>query len=343
MHNVTQIRDARNAHTDTGEPRATLAKISALVRDELAAVERSIQAQLSSDVALISQMGAYIVAAGGKRIRPLTLLLSSHATGYEGQEHVPLAAVVELIHTATLLHDDVVDDSTLRRGRETANAVWGNAASVLVGDFIYSRSFEMMVAANRMRVMEIMAETTNAIAEGEVLQLLNTHSLDVDESGYFQTITRKTARLFQSAAELGAVLSGASRKTETALSRYGLELGIVFQLVDDILDYSSKTNDMGKNAGDDLAEGKPTLPVIYAFNNGDKAQQNAIENAVVNADRSKLAEVLKVVESTGALAYTLALAQAHAAKAQQALAARPDSDYRFALSQLVDFAVARSF
>ena len=341
--NVTAIRKPTDLPGGSENPRITLSTVTAPVRHELVAVERAIQAQLKSDVALISQMGTYLVAAGGKRLRPITVLLAAHSIGYQGKDHIALAAVVELIHTATLLHDDVVDESTLRRGRETANAVWGNAASVLVGDFIYSRSFEMMVATNRMRVMEIMAATTNAIAEGEVLQLLNTQSLALDEADYLRTINRKTARLFQSASQLGAVVAGASSAAEKTLAQYGLELGTVFQLIDDILDYTSQATDMGKNAGDDLAEGKPTLPVIYAFQKGDAIQRAVLENAIINADRSKLPEVLEVIESTGALAYTLALAQKHATKAQEALEALPDSDYRIALSKLVDFAFARSF
>ncbi|HJL56694.1 MAG TPA: polyprenyl synthetase family protein, partial [Arenicellales bacterium] len=242
----------------TASSTESLSEVSALIPDDLSAINRHIEKQLSSDVALIRQMGAYIVTAGGKRLRPLTLVLAARSLDYSGTAHIDLAAVIEFIHTATLLHDDVVDESELRRGRQTANDLWGNAASVLVGDFLYSRAFQMMVAVDHMRVMEIMSTTTNAIAEGEVMQLLNTHNPNITEQQYLETITRKTARLFESAGRLGAILADAGPATEQALADYGLNLGIAFQIVDDMLDYTADAEEMGKNSGDDLAEGKAT-------------------------------------------------------------------------------------
>jgi len=256
--------------------------IKALVAEDMKAVDAVIQHRLSSEVVLVNQLSHYIVNSGGKRLRPLLSLLASRAYGYAGEHHFTLAAIIEFIHTATLLHDDVVDESELRRGRETANALFGNAASVLVGDFLYSRAFEMMVAANDMRIMDIMSHTTNTIAEGEVLQLLNCHDAETTESRYMDVVSRKTARLFEAAAQIGAVLSRQPEQIETALASYGLHLGIAFQLIDDVLDYSASPEDTGKNVGDDLAEGKPTLPLIHAIHRGTPSQAKLIRKAIEN-------------------------------------------------------------
>ncbi|MDH3375555.1 MAG: polyprenyl synthetase family protein [Gammaproteobacteria bacterium] len=314
-----------------------------LVRAELDAVNRCIAHHLESDVALIRQLGAYIINSGGKRLRPMTLLLSSNAFAGDGATATKLAAVVEFIHTATLLHDDVVDRSELRRGQSSANHVWGNEASVLVGDFLYSRSFEMMVEVGDMRVMEVMAKATNTIAEGEVMQLLNSHSAGVDESQYLETIRRKTATLFQAAAQLGPVIAGQSAEVQHDLAKYGLHLGIAFQLIDDVLDYSAKTEDIGKNIGDDLAEGKPTLPVIHSMIESGPAQRELLQAAIEAGAREKIDAVLDAIESTGSLAYTSRRAKEQARFARQALSSIPDSPYQRALLELADFAVDRAY
>ena len=316
--------------------------MTGLVKDDLAAINRHIETQMRSDVALIRTIGSYLIEAGGKRLRPLTLLLGARALGYNGSAHIDLGVVIEFIHTATLLHDDVVDKSDLRRGQDTANAIWGNAASVLVGDFLYSRAFEMMVAVDRMRVMEIMAKTTNSIAEGEVLQLLNTHSPDITEEQYLDTITRKTAKLFESSAQLGAVLAEAGPATEIALAEFGLNIGISFQIVDDELDYRPETDELGKNTGDDLADGKITLPLIHALQHAGSEDQSMIREAIKAGTRDRLDDIQRVIESTGALAYTSQRARQHAEQAKQALQILPPSDYRDALSYLADFAVSRT-
>jgi octaprenyl-diphosphate synthase len=321
----------------------SLREISALIPDDLGAINRHIEKQLSSDVALIRQMGAYIVAAGGKRLRPLTLVLAARSLDYSGTAHIDLAAVIEFIHTATLLHDDVVDESELRRGRQTANDLWGNAAAVLVGDFFYSRAFQMMVAVDHMHVMEIMATTTNAIAEGEVMQLLNTHNPDITEQQYLETITRKTARLFESAGRLGAILADAGPATEQALADYGLNLGIAFQIVDDMLDYTADAEEMGKNAGDDLAEGKATLPLIHALGECSPDQHQLLSSAISEGHRDWLIEVKAIIESTGALAYTSRRARDYAEAATQSLETLPASPYRTALAHLADFSVSRTY
>ncbi|MBT7181248.1 MAG: octaprenyl diphosphate synthase, partial [Acidiferrobacteraceae bacterium] len=302
MGTITPLNSERFAPASSSTE--SLSEISALIPDDLGAINRHIEKQLSSDVALIRQMGAYIVAAGGKRLRPLTLVLAARSLDYSGTAHIDLAAVIEFIHTATLLHDDVVDESELRRGRETANDLWGNSAAVLVGDFLYSRAFQMMVAVDHMRVMEIMATTTNAIAEGEVMQLLNTHNPDITEQQYLETITRKTARLFESAGRLGAILADAGPATEQALADYGLSLGIAFQIVDDMLDYTVDAEEMGKNAGDDLAEGKATLPLIHALGECAPDQHQLLSSAISEGHRDWLIEVKAIIESTSALAYT---------------------------------------
>lgn len=321
--------------------RIGLNQIAEPVSEDLVSVDRHIDEQLSSDVALIPQMGAYLVAAGGKRLRPITLLLAAKALNYRGTDHIALAAIIELIHTATLMHDDVVDHSELRRGQQTANAVWGNAASVLVGDFMYSRSFEMMVTINRMRVMEIMASTTNAIAEGEVMQLLHLNSPDIREVEYLEMIERKTARLFQSATQLAAVLAGADSVTENALTAFGLNLGIAFQISDDLLDYGPPSLALGKNLGDDLAEGKCTLPLIHALNNGNNEGKKLLRSAIENGDREKIQAVQGVIESTGSVAYTSHRAREFAQAAKSQLNKLPESIYLASLRSLADFSVSR--
>jgi octaprenyl-diphosphate synthase len=314
-----------------------------LVSEDLQAVDQLIGDCLHSDVALIDQLSHYIVNSGGKRLRPLLVLLAAHACRYEGDQHINLAAVIEFIHTATLLHDDVVDASQLRRGNMTANAVWGNEASVLVGDFLYSRAFEMMVEANNMRIMEIMSHTTNTIAEGEVLQLLNCHDATTTESRYMDVISRKTAHLFQAAAQIGAVLGNQTGQVETALATYGQHLGTAFQLIDDVLDYSASPEDTGKNVGDDLAEGKPTLPLIHAIHNGTPAQARLICKAIENGGHDNMQAVCAIIESTGAIPYTARAAQQEADLAIAALDPLPASSYKEALFGLAEFSVNRAY
>jgi len=313
-----------------------------LAKEDMLAVDQTIRDRLDSDIALIRTLGAYVVKSGGKRLRPLILLLCARACDYQGDQHITLAAVIEFIHTATLLHDDVVDSSAMRRGQPSANDVWGNEASVLVGDFLYSRAFEMMVETDLMSVMEIMSSTTNAIAEGEVLQLLNAHSPDTTEQAYLDTIHRKTAKLFESAAWLGGIVSGQDKNVCKMLAEYGVYLGTAFQLVDDIMDYLSTSEQMGKEVGDDLAEGKPTLPLIQAMANGTPQQIAVIKKAIENGERDQIAEILQIVQSTGAIDYTLSCAHAQAEKAVQSLAALPDSDYKQALINLAHFSVSRN-
>jgi octaprenyl-diphosphate synthase len=319
-----------------------LAALRGPVADDLVAVDRLILDRLRSDVALINQVGHYIVNSGGKRLRPLVVVLATRALGYQGPHHIGLAAVVEFIHTATLLHDDVVDSSELRRSRQTANAVWGNAASVLVGDFLYSRSFEMMVEVGQMRVMDILSHATNRIAEGEVLQLLNCHEPDVDEARYREVILRKTATLFEAGARLGAVLCDAPAAQEQALADYGRHLGTAFQMIDDALDYGASSEDIGKNLGDDLAEGKPTLPLIYALSHSPPAEAARIRAAIEAGGLEDLAAITRTIESSGGLEYTARLAQHERDLATGALADLPDSAYKQALHALADFAVSRS-
>lgn len=316
-------------------------EVYALIDADRQAVDELIKQRLHSDVVLINQIGHYIINSGGKRLRPVLLLLTARAFGYQGTDHHELAAVVEFIHTATLLHDDVVDGSELRRGKETANNVWGNEASVLVGDFLYSRAFQMMVNVNNMRVMEILSETTNTIAEGEVKQLLNVHNADLDEEGYLDVIRSKTAKLFESSSQLGAVLTGRSAEEERAMADYGMYLGTAFQLIDDALDYSSSSDDLGKNIGDDLAEGKPTLPLIHVINNGTSEQAAVVREALEQGGRERIDEISAAIESTGAIAYTSRSAQKEADKAIAALAVLEDSPYKEALTTLANFAVQR--
>ncbi|MDG4550730.1 MAG: octaprenyl diphosphate synthase [Candidatus Contendobacter sp.] len=317
--------------------------IRAPIADDLRAVDALIRRQLHSDVALIDQLAGYIIGGGGKRLRPVAVLLAAQACGYAGDAHIAAAAIVEFIHTATLLHDDVVDESSLRRGRETANAIWGNQASVLVGDFLYSRSFQMMVDIGSLRLMDIMADTTNTIAEGEVMQLLNCHDPDTTEERYMAVIHCKTAKLFEAAAQLGAVLAGQPMDVELALGRYGLHLGTAFQLIDDVLDYRASSAELGKNIGDDLAEGKPTLPLIHAMRYGTPEEGRIIRAAIEHGGLEQLDLVTRTIESTGALDYTERLASEQAERAIAELAVLPDSPARDALIGLAQFAVSRRY
>ncbi len=314
-----------------------------LIADDKQAVDRLIQARLASNVVLIDQISHYIINSGGKRLRPVLVLLAARALGYQGPHHIDLAAVIEFIHTATLLHDDVVDASELRRGKQSANAVFGNEASVLVGDFLYSRAFQMMVDVGSMRVMQILSDATNTIAEGEVLQLLNCHDPDTTEQRYMDVIHYKTAKLFEAASQLGAVLAGRPAAEEQAMARYGMHLGTAFQLVDDVLDYSASSEQLGKNIGDDLAEGKPTLPLIYAMRQGTPAQAALIRSAIENGGRDNMMEITAAIESTGAIAYTSRSARQEADRALAELANFPDSPYKQALVALAEFSVARAY
>lgn len=308
----------------------------------MAEVDAVIQRRLASEVALINQIAHYIVSAGGKRIRPQLVILVARALGFDGPQRHELAAVVEFIHTATLLHDDVVDESQLRRGRETANAVFGNAASVLVGDFLYSRAFQMMVAIDRMRVLDVLAEATNIIAEGEVLQLMNMHDPDTDIEAYLRVIRYKTAKLFEASARLGAVLADAPAKVEQACADYGRHLGTAFQLVDDLLDYEGSTDALGKNVGDDLREGKPTMPLLIAMERGSAQERQLIRHAIEHGEVERLKDILAIVRRTGALDATREAARAEADTARQCLQALPASLYREALLEFCVRSVDRS-
>jgi octaprenyl-diphosphate synthase len=320
-----------------------LGGITAPVADDLRAVDRFIRTRLASDVELISELANHIVASGGKRLRPLVVLLAARAAGYTGERHVDLAAVIEFIHTATLLHDDVVDGSQRRRGRSTANALWGNAASILVGDFLYSRAFQIMVDVDRMRVMAVLADATNAVAEGEVLQLIHCNDPDTAEASYFDVIERKTARLFEAAARLGAVLARHPPEIEDACGAYGLNLGIAYQLVDDVLDYSSDPGATGKNLGDDLAEGKPTLPLIYARDHAGPERRRLLRQAIERGGTESLADVFDTIQTTDALAYVRGRAAGFRDVAERALDVLPDSPARAALLELARFAVERTY
>lgn len=320
--------------------------IQALVNSDMNAVDALIQRRLQSDVALVNQLSGYIINSGGKRLRPMLALLMARACGYQGDKHVDIAAIVEFIHTATLLHDDVVDESDMRRGKDTANNVWGNQAAVLVGDFLYSRSFEMMIDVNDMRVMQILASTTNIIAEGEVLQLLNVHDAETDETRYLEVIYSKTAKLFEAACQLGAVLSELPMVQEKVVAQYGTHLGTAFQLVDDILDYSADSKEMGKNVGDDLAEGKPTLPLIYALKvceqNNEKDDASLIRKAIEEGGIDYIDEIMQIIEKTKALDYTNDVAKKETQLAKECLNILPESDYKIALSNLAEFSINRT-
>ncbi|HEX6549088.1 MAG TPA: octaprenyl diphosphate synthase [Gammaproteobacteria bacterium] len=312
-----------------------------LVAADMLAADRRIRAELSSDVALINQLADYIIAGGGKRLRPMLVLLSARTCGVNDQRHVDLAAIIEFIHTATLLHDDVVDASDLRRGRDTANAIWGNEASVLVGDFLYSRAFQMMVKVNDMRVMQIMADATNLISEGEVLQLMNVNDPDTTEARYMDVIRRKTATLFEAGARLGAVIAQRPDHEQAALARYGLHLGTAFQLIDDMLDYSASADELGKNIGDDLAEGKPTLPLIHVLRHGTAAQQSLVRNAIEQGGLDRIDDILTIIRQSGALDYVAAKAREQRQQALDALADLPESPYLEGMKTLAEFAVER--
>ncbi|MEE9492075.1 MAG: octaprenyl diphosphate synthase [Gammaproteobacteria bacterium] len=317
--------------------------IRSLVEEDIRAVDQVIFKRLKSDVALINELGRYIVNSGGKRLRPLLLLLSARACGYQGSSHQELAAVIEFIHTATLLHDDVVDASDLRRGQQTSNAIWGNEAAVLVGDFLYSRAFEMMVKVDSMRVMEVLSKTTNTIAEGEVLQLLNCHDPETTEDMYRNVIRFKTAKLFEASSKLGAILAGQPDNIEQAMAKFGMHLGTAFQIIDDALDYSSSAKEIGKNIGDDLAEGKPTLPLIHIMQHGTDEQVKLIRNAIEEGGLKHIDAVMDAIESTGAIAYTAQVAQQEAELAVKALNILPESTYKEALLNLAEFSVTRSY
>lgn len=312
------------------------------IADDMEAVNRIIRRQLHSDVVLINQIGEYIVGAGGKRIRPALVLLFANAFGYRGEHHHTLAAVVEFIHTATLLHDDVVDESALRRGQPTANALFGNAASVLVGDFIYTRSFQMMVSINDMRIMEILADATNVIAEGEVLQLLNMHDADVTEARYLQVIHSKTAKLFEAAAKLGALIAVASEEQIEAAAEYGRLIGTAFQLIDDVLDYSGDPAEIGKNLGDDLREGKMTLPLIHLMHKGSDEQRQLVRDCIAHGDDKHFDAILAAITAAGGLEYARQAAESAALQAATALHRLPDSQFKESLLKLTAFAVDRN-
>ena len=308
---------------------------------DMEAVNAVIRQRLHSEVTLVNQIAEYIIGAGGKRIRPTLVLLIANAYAYQGSAHHELAAVVEFIHTATLLHDDVVDESSMRRGRQTANALFGNAASVLVGDFLYSRSFQMMVGLNNMRVMQILSDATNVIAEGEVLQLLNMHDPDVSQDAYLNVIRSKTAKLFEAAAQLGALIAGASDAEVEAAGDYGASLGTAFQLIDDVLDYAGDAETIGKNLGDDLREGKPTLPLIWLMENGTPEQRQLVRDCIEQGDEQHFEAILTAVTTSGALDYTRNAAHVAADRASAAIAAMPDSSFKQSLLQLCVFAVDR--
>jgi octaprenyl-diphosphate synthase len=320
-----------------------LDQIRGLVEGDLRLVDAMIERQLRSDVVLVNQVAQYIIGSGGKRLRPLSVVHAARASGNRGERHVEAAAVVEFIHTATLLHDDVVDNSDRRRGRDTANHVWGNEASVLVGDYLYSRAFQMMVALGDMRIQAVMADATNMIAEGEVLQLMNAHDPDTTEERYLEVIYRKTAKLFEAGARLGAILAQSSADIETAMMDYGRHLGAAFQLVDDALDYRAQPDELGKNLGDDLAEGKPTLPLIYALSHSSIEDAARLRRAIEIGGVEDLAGVTRAIESSGGLEYTARLARREKDLALEALGRLPESAYVKGLHALAEFAVVRSY
>jgi len=331
------------AFAATQPPFVSIPFLEPLLRDDLAAVDQCLRESLSSDVALIRQVAEYIIGSGGKRLRPALVVLAAQACHYSGRHHHTLAATIEMIHTATLLHDDVVDESALRRGHATANAMFGNAASVLVGDFLYSRAFQLMVSVDNMRVLRILSDATNVIAEGEVLQLLNAGNPDVGEHAYLDVIRRKTAKLFEAATQIGAIIGDADPATEEALARYGMHLGTAFQLIDDVLDYSGDHEAIGKNLGDDLADGKPTLPLIRAMQVGSAADAELIRAALRHGKLDDFRPVVEALARTDALDYAHAQAEAESKEAAEALSAIPDSGPRETLLKLAAFAVERTF
>lgn len=319
------------------------AAIRSLVQTDLEAADKFICNELKSDIPFINQLVEYILTCGGKRIRPLIVLLTARAFNHDKTHHIDLAAAIELIHTATLLHDDVVDHSELRRGNETANSIWGNEASVLVGDFLYSRAFQLIVKLHNIPILDIFANATNIIAEGEVLQLINCKNPNTTEEAYYEVIRRKTAKLFEVASQIGVALSDFSSHDMKVMQHYGMQLGIAYQLIDDAMDYSSSAETMGKNIGDDLAEGKPTLPLIQAMKKGTFAETALIREAIVSGSLEKLSEIQSIIESTRAIEYTATAAKKHAAEATATLIHIPDSPYRKGLHDLAEFVVARSY
>ena len=337
------MKHTESAIPITSHPETDIQSLRALVAEDMALVDEFIQIRLNSEVNLIGQLGHYIANSGGKRLRPILLLLISRHFGYSGVQHINLAAIIEFIHTATLLHDDVVDASTLRRGQATANQRWGNEASVLVGDFVYSRAFQMMVETDSMRVMDILSNATNAIAEGEVQQLLNRHDPETTETRYLDVIRNKTAKLFEAAGQLATVICERPKNEEQAMAAYGRHLGTAFQLIDDALDYNATSSILGKNIGDDLAEGKPTLPLLYAMWNGSESQSKIIRGAIKNGGLEKIDEIRQAIESTGAIAYTAMLAQQEANSATEALKHFKSTTYLDALYTLARFAVERNY
>ncbi len=321
----------------------TLETLKSLTDGDMLRVNQVITDNLASEVVLINQLSQHIILSGGKRLRPMLVILAARACHYQGEEDALLAAVIEFIHTATLLHDDVVDDSEMRRGRQTASTIWGNEAAVLVGDYLYSRAFQMMVRARSMTIMDLLANTTNTIAQGEVLQLLNVRNPETSETRYHEVIYAKTACLFEAASQIGALLGGITAKQESALQAYGKHLGMAFQLIDDALDYSAQSAELGKNVGDDLAEGKPTLPLIRAMEVGNASQKNLIRDAIENGKADLFDEINRAIVETGALQYTIDQAQTESDRAKQQIAALDDSEYKQALIFLADYAVARSY
>ena len=336
------MQEAATPDTITS-PILSIDDIYQLIDSDLGNVNQLIKKRLHSEVALINQLSNYIIYSGGKRLRPVLVLLSARALNYQGNQHINLAAIVEFIHTATLLHDDVVDDSEMRRGKQTASTIWGNEAAVLVGDYLYSRAFQMMVRAQSMEIMDLLANTTNTIAQGEVLQLLNIHEPNTSEASYNEVIYAKTACLFEAAGRIGALLARAPEPRQQALRDYGKHLGIAFQLVDDALDYSADSEELGKNVGDDLAEGKPTLPLIHAMEHGSRSQRELIRDAIEHGSAERFDQINQAIRDTGALQYTLERAHHHADSAKQAIASIEPGEYRQALLFIADYAVERSY
>tara|TARA_B100000929_G_scaffold4608_1_gene3848 strand:+ start:159 stop:1130 length:972 start_codon:yes stop_codon:yes gene_type:complete len=316
-------------------------QIQDLMKVDMKKVDDILINRLDTEVDLINQMSRYIITSGGKRLRPLLLLLCAKATGYEGKHHYPLAVVIELIHTATLLHDDVVDESNIRRGGDSANEIWGNAASVLVGDFLYSRAFEIMVEPDSMQIMRILSKATNMIAEGEVIQLLNIRNIGISQSDYYGVIERKTACLFKAACQIGAILSNTSKSTVKALGDYGLHLGNAFQVIDDVLDYESSTEIIGKEVGDDLAEGKITLPMIYALEKTSGAKNKLLKTAIKTSDTSNINDIVSILNDVKAFEFTRLIAKNESNKAKKSLEDIPKSDYQEALSLLCELSLNR--
>jgi len=321
----------------------TLDSLRAFTALDMQRVNSVIEEHLKSEVVLINQLSQHIIHSGGKRLRPMLVMLCARSCGYSAEKDALLAAIIEFIHTATLLHDDVVDESEMRRGEQTASSIWGNEAAVLVGDYLYSRAFQLMVLADSLPIMKLMADTTNTIAQGEVLQLLNINDPDTSEQSYHQVIYNKTACLFEAACKIGAIITSADASVEQALGLYGKHLGIAFQLVDDALDYESDSSELGKNVGDDLAEGKPTLPLIYAMQQGTQQQRDLIRKAIEQGGLDQIAQITRIIQQTGALAYTHQQAIQHAQKAKNAISSLPDSASRQALLFLADYAVERSY